>query len=258
MFLRGRFAPGVVEPGIFDGIDVDWEYPEKKDAANYLALLNEFRRQMDLYRPGMILSVAVGPTSAMYPGVDMAAVSRVVDQVAVMNYDYAGPWSKTTGIIAPLYTDASDPSAPGSVDESISSYRKSGVPEYKLLMGLPFYGYGWKGVEPVNNGLYQTGNAIHSDKPYSFVQTQIANSTLYRDAHTKAPWIYDGETFWTFDDPTSIRFKVNYAAQQQLGGVMIWELSGDLPDASLLTAAYQELKGKSDEAGSVDLEGSDE
>lgn len=257
-FLRGRFAAGVVEPGIFDGIDVDWEYPEKADAANYLALLREFRRQMDLYRPGMLLSVAVGPTSSIYPGVDMAAVSRVTDQVAIMNYDYAGPWSKTTGIIAPLYSDTADPTAPGSVDASISSYKDAGVPASKILMGLPFYGYGWKGVQPVNHGLYQTGNSIHSDKPYSFVQTQMAASTLYRDARTQAPWIYDGETFWTFDDPVSIRFKASYAAQKQLGGVMIWELSGDLPDAALLTAAYQELKGKSEEASSADTESSDE
>ncbi len=242
MFLRGRFSDGVVKPGLFDGIDLDWEFPKREDAANYQALISEFRRQMDQYRPGLRLSIAVGPGPQMYPGVDIKSVSKLVDQVAVMNYDYAGPWSKTTGIIAPLYTDAADPTAPGSVDDTISAYRNAGVPAYKLLMGLPFYGYGWEQVSGANHGLYQAGQAIHSDRPYSFVQTQMATSTLYRDQRTQAPWIFNGDTFWTFEDPTSIRFKVNYSQHQRLGGVMIWELSGDLPDASLLSAAYSQLR----------------
>ncbi len=242
MFLRGRFTGGVIHPGLFDGIDIDWEFPAREDAANFEALIFEFRRQMDLYRPGMRLSVAVGPGTQMYPGVDMRSISKLVDQVAVMNYDYAGPWSKTTGIIAPLYTDAADPTAPGSVDQTISDYKNAGVPAYKLLMGLPFYGYGWQQVRATNHGLYQEGEAIRGDKPYSFVQTQMGTSTLYRDERTQAPWIFNGDTFWTFEDPTSIRFKVNYSQKQRLGGVMIWELSGDMPDASLLSAAFRQLR----------------
>jgi chitinase len=258
MFLRGRFAPGIVKPGIFDGIDVDWETPTQEDAANFIALLAEFRRQMDLYKPGLRLSVAVGSGPSIYPGVDMAEVSRLADQVAVMNYDYAGPWSKTTGILAPLYPDKADPTDPGSVDTTISAYKQAGVPAQKLLMGLPFYGYGWEEVEETNHGLYQTGRSIHSDKPYHFVQELVEDSTLYRDARTQAPWIFDGDTFWTFDDATSIRFKTNYAQQQQLGGVMIWELSGDMPDASLLTATYQELRQKDTHPGVPEPEQSDE
>ena len=46
IFLRGQFAAGIQEPGIFDGFDLDWEYPKGEDAANFQALLEEFRRQM--------------------------------------------------------------------------------------------------------------------------------------------------------------------------------------------------------------------
>src|SRR6201997_1319522 len=55
-FIRGRFAPGIHEPGIFDGVDIDWESPHMEDAANFLALLEEFRRQMGAVRPGLRLS----------------------------------------------------------------------------------------------------------------------------------------------------------------------------------------------------------
>jgi chitinase len=247
-----------LEPGIFDGIDVDWEYPKAEDAANFMALLAEFRRQMDLYKPGLRLSVAVGATPKEYPGVDMAKVASLTDQIAVMNYDYAGPWSEVTGNIAPLFTDPLDPTKPGSVDETIGSYKAAGVPETKLLMGLPFYGYGWKAVPPANHGLYQQGKAIHSDKPYSFVIEQIAGSTLYRDPTTQAPWIFDGDTFWTFDDPVSIRYKVTYALRQRLGGVMIWELSGDSPDATLLKATFDQLHSADTDEDAADSDDSDE
>jgi chitinase len=257
-FLRGRFANGILKPGIFDGIDVDWEYPNQEDATNYIALITEFRRQMDLYKKGMRLSIAIGATPAQYPGVDMAAVSKIADQIAVMNYDYAGPWSKTTGIIAPLYTDIADPTAPGSVDATITAYKNAGVPSYKILMGIPFYAYGWNQVPPENHGLYQSGVAIHGDKSYSFVRELIPNSTLYRDPRTQAPWLYDGQTFWTFEDPTSIRFKVNYSQHQKLGGIMIWELSGDMPDASLLTAAYSQLTAPDSADNEIQTAGTNE
>jgi hypothetical protein len=37
------FAPGISRPRLFDGFDIDWESPQEKDAANFLALLEEFR-----------------------------------------------------------------------------------------------------------------------------------------------------------------------------------------------------------------------
>ena len=279
-FLRGRFgteaAPIPDQPRLFDGIDLDWEYPKQEDAANFIDLLHDFRREMDAVRPGLRLTVAVGPSPRMYPGVDLAEVSRTVDQVGIMNYDYNGPWSKTTGFVAPLYTEGTG----GSVERSIQGYKDAGVPAGKLLMGLPFYGYGWSAVGQDGNGLFQAGKGIRSDRPYSYLQTLMAPPpkntdvpgtrlasaaggpspeevkhapdlkptpaakpfVLYRDPRSKAPWLYDGNTFWTYEDPTSVRFKVSFAMREQLAGVMAWELSEDAADASLLKAARASMR----------------
>lgn len=242
VFLRGHFAEGVEEPRVFDGIDVDWEYPKQEDAENYLALLRELRRQMDAVRPGLLLTVAVGSTPKMYPGIDMKDISRLVDQIGVMTYDYAGPWSSRTGFVAPLYIAAKDSREEDSIDTSVAAYKEVGVPASMLLVGLPFYGYGWQQVVGTNHGLFQQGLAIRGDHPYWQIQSLSRNSTVYRKRRSRAPWLYDGDAFYTYDDPTSIRAKAKYARHQHLGGLMVWELSGDTEDARLLKTAQFYLK----------------
>ena len=240
-FIRGNFAAGIHEPGIFDGFDVDWEYPHAEDAANFQALLEEFRRQMRAVRPGLRLSIAVGHTPRMLPGTDFAAIAPLVDQVGIMNYDYTGPWSPTTGFLAPLFTNPADPRHSNSIEQNISDYEAAGVPAEKLLMGVPFYGYSWTGVEGTNNGLFQAGHGVHGDQPYRYIRTLTGGFSVYRDEHSQAPWLFDGKTFWTYEDGVSVRYKVSYAADKRLGGVMIWELSDDTPDAELLNTAHRAL-----------------
>lgn len=238
-FLRGHFARGVSRPGIFDGIDIDWESPQGKDASNFLALVQEFRRQMNQVRPSLMLSVAVDESPQTLAGTNFAEIAQLVDQVGVMNYDYAGPWNQTTGLIAPLF--AVDSRDPHSIEKSIAAYEAAGVPPEKILMGLPFYGYSWTEVETGNSGLSQKGKSVKQDSSYSYIRSIAPNFSTYREELSQAPWLFDGRTFWTFEDPVSIRFKASYATQQHLGGLMIWELSGDTEDSELLNIAYSSL-----------------
>ncbi len=293
LFLRGRLAPGVQAPGLFDGIDLDWEYPGPDDSANFVALLEEFRRQMATVRPGLRLSIAVGISPREYRPEDLPRIGELADEVGVMNYDYSGPWSQTTGLLAPLH--APDGFRGGTVEASLNAWAAAGVPRAKLLMGLPFYGYGWHGVAPAADGLFQQGKAIRGDRPYSFFEALLRPPTpqvttpggapgkalpeaarvaaapaltesspapavpaggatlppvvraapllLFREPRSMAPWLYDGDSFWTFEDPTSIRTKASYAREQGLGGVMVWELSEDSSDGRLLHAAAAGLRG---------------
>jgi chitinase len=241
MFIRGHLAPGVEAGRLFDGFDIDWEYPSPADKDNFMGLLAEFRRQLDMIHTGLRLTVAVGAGLDHYQGFDLKAVAAEVDQVNVMNYDYNGPWSHRTGILAPLYEISGDPLQSNTVDATIQGYEQAGVPPAKLLLGIPLYAYGWDGVSDVNHGLFQLGQAVRGDHFYSYIQSILPQSTLYRDSSSQAPWLYDGKSFWTFDDPVSIRAKVEYARRHRLGGVMVWELSNDSADAVLLKAISREL-----------------
>lgn len=242
IFLRGHFASGVNEPGVFDGFDIDWESPHEEDAENFRALLLEFRRQMNAFRPGLQLSIAVGHSPRMLAGTNFASIAPLVDEIGVMNYDYTGPWSHVTGFLAPLFADVVDPQRSDSIERSIANYEAAGVPAEKLLMGLPFYGYSWTGVDQANHGLFQSGRSVGGDRPYRYIRTLTGSFMTYRDQRSQAPWLFDGKTFWTYEDPISVRYKTSYAARQHVGGVMIWELSNDTDDAELLKATYRSLR----------------
>ena len=241
-FIKGKFAEGIEAPGLFDGIDIDWEYPKEEDKLNFIAILGEFRRQLNTAGPNLLLTVAMGDGRITYQHLDMEAVALYANQVGIMNYDYAGPWSKRTGLVAPLYSSPGDPEKDSNVDSTIRGYINAGVPASKMLLGMPFYAYSWKQVAQDNHGLFQTGEPVRDDAPYRYIVSILNNFTAYRDPKSMAPWLFDGSTFWTYDDEISIRAKLNYARRQALGGVMIWELSGDTSDSTLLKLIAEHLR----------------
>jgi len=241
-FLRGNLAPGIREPHLFDGIDVDWEYPHDTDASNFDALLRELRRQMDAVRPGLTLSIATGHSPHMYDGIDMGAIAKLVDQVGLMMYDFTGPWNQRTGFLAPL--SAPDDYKGGTIERSVNAYLDAGVDPSKILIGVPFYGYGWSKVPDEQNGLFQEGVSIHGDRPYSYIEGLVAQSTVHRDQSSGAPWLFDGDSFWTYDDEISIERKAAFARERNLGGLMIWELGEDDSGSTLLRAAHNAIAGR--------------
>ena len=52
----------------------------------------------------------------------------------------------------------------------------------------------------------------------------------------RAHWIYDGDTFWSFDDPATVAAKMAYVRAQGLGGGFLWEFGSDDAQGALLHA----------------------
>lgn len=234
MFLQGHVAPGVEAPRLFDGIDVDWEYPDDDHAEDFIAFMQEFRRQMDTARPGYTLSIAAGAADKNIRAVDWRRASVPLDQIGVMTYDYQGPWSHTTGFVAPLRSPSLTQE---TVAMSMDGYVQAGAPAAKLLLGIPFYAYQWQNVaETGTHGLNTSGDPVRGNLNQSTAANLLteSNAKLYRDPVSLSPWVYDGNNFLTFDDPASLAAKSSYVKEKGIGGVMIWELSGDTTEGVLL------------------------
>jgi len=234
MYIEGYFAKGLHEPGIFDGLDIDWEFPGPGDTKNVTALMQEFRRQLDAVQPGLILTWVGGAGKQQFENVELSQVQQSIDFFNVETYDYDGPWSNETGFVAPLYKAKRDPDPTNNADYSIRAYLNLGVLPQKIAMGFPFYGYEWTDVNPMYHGLFEDGTPVSQSSAYNYIVTIEKNYSKFRDATNQEPWLFDGSAFWTYDDPVSLRFKVNYAKAHGLGGAMVWELSSDTANGTLL------------------------
>jgi chitinase len=249
---RGKFVASCIDliaQYKLDGIDIDWEYPgspfpghtsrPEEDKVNYTLLFRDLRKAFTLYEEKthskhLLLSTATNGKPFFIRSTDLAAASVYLDTIALMGYDVYGPNSPTTGNHSPLFTDSADP-IQYSDDSFLQAYASAGVPTSKIVLGVPFYGYGWRDVPAIDNGLFQLV-AKHAtfDIPYnSIVQQELATGsgfTRFWDNEAKVPILYNNTThvFISYEDPESIAFKAEYVRKHHLAGMMFWEYSGDL------------------------------
>ena len=135
----------------FDGIDIDWEHPvagglqpgQPRDAHNYVPLLSALRSAIG---SGTFLTVAVGAGPRAIEPLEYAEMATSLDWVNVMTYDFHSG-GRRAGLNSALYNH-DDPSNPKlNTHEAVQSILAKGVPRTKLVVGVPFYGRGWRGIE---------------------------------------------------------------------------------------------------------------
>src|ERR1039457_1282796 len=280
LFVNGNIAPGITAPGLFDGFNIDWEFPAASDTQNFTALLTEFRNQLNalgkVTRKKYVMSFDGPAGSQNYINIDLKAAAKQVDFITIDGYNYAGSWDTQTNDASPLFDSKRDPEFGQGLDinATVDAYLKAGVPPSKYTMGLPLYGAGWTGVPNVNNGLYQTstgpspvplanGTGICTDlsgntpgcdplltpgtATYSTLENLLANGYgLHFDPRRIAAWLYDATlgTFYTFDDPFTAMLKIKYIETKVpggLGGAYVWALKDDDANGTMVKTMAKAL-----------------
>ena len=261
---RARFAQSVIDaffrpyPGLFDGVDVDWEFPVSggrpgnlksiKDGTNFTLLIAELRRRLaDLSaveRRDLELTIAVSADPDEIANLEAAALARQVERINLMAYDYhAG--SAVAGFNAPLFACADDPNPGLNVDASVKALMRAGVPPGKVALGVPFYGRAVADVPQEKGGLFQQGTTASEEwggsegidyRDLVARRPEKQGFRRYWSDEAQVPWLYDSaRRVWiSYDDPLSIARKAMYARAHGLAGIMIWDLLAD--DGSLLAA----------------------
>lgn len=254
---RAAFAESAVEllrEHAVDGMDLDWEYPGQgvagikyraEDKRNFTLLLQTLRGQLDAAsdaerrtgRDRYVLTIASADRE-FFDHTEMEKLHVFLDWLNIMSYDFFNSLTSTTGHHAGLH--ASEFAAPTdrNADKSGRQHLAAGIPADKLVLGVAFYGRGFAGVKPLNNGLNQPYQRYEGDHSYAeLVEKLIGSQGFVRhwDERAKAPFLWNGaaRTFITYDDPQSIRAKADYVRENRLGGMMFWELSQDRNDELL-------------------------
>jgi chitinase len=248
LFINGNIATGISAAGVFDGIDIDWEFPTATDTVNATLLMQEFRKQLDALgktNDKHYLLTMFGPAGQQnFSNIQLAEVAKTLDYYNVQGYDFHGTWETSTNHASPLLDDKQDPDRDENfyIEYTMKSYLEAGVPPEKLVLGIPTYARGWTGVPSTNFGLYQTSTGPAPFPAADYLQTPgvityltvtgLTGFTRHFDYQRIAVWLYDpsSETFWSYDDPFTVWLKTAYVKLRVpggLGGAFVWALKDD-------------------------------
>jgi chitinase len=238
----------IIESFNADGIDLDWEYPgisgfpghsyKPEDRENFTDLIIQLRKYM---KKDHILSFAAGASNRFFENsIEWDKVMPLVNNVNLMTYDFYGSGSTKTGHHTAL---SSNEFQNRSAESSIEALINLGVNPKQIFIGGAFYIKTFKNVENINNGLNQKAEWNKSYNQINFEDVR-SNFNFYWDSIANAPYAYDSinKIFATFDDHKSIKLKSKYALENNLGGIMFWQLMNDKKQNGLLKTMVNEIK----------------
>jgi chitinase len=247
----------IVDQYDYDGIDLDWEYPDtNEEIVGFERLCRRFRKQLDelgqkkgRHLP-QTMAAAANPPTLKWLTNDL--LLETMDWVNVMTYDMAGDWTAYAGHHSPLYVSSKQPGTPRSTELSLKYLVDRGMPADRLAVGLPLYGKGFAVSEPyASTRNTKGGGRVPRGGNYANIAKLLKEEGWTRkwDDETKNPWAIapDGSAVIGYDDADSIGMKTEWAMRQGFRGVFFWQIGGDLtPEGSnpLQEAARKELRGK--------------
>jgi chitinase len=230
---------------VFDGIDIDWEYPnacglscDTSGAAAYKNLMQALRAKFGTGNLVTAATTADGTSGGKIDAADYAGASQYVDWYNVMTYDFFGAFNAQgpTAPHSPLTSYSGIPTPGFTTADAIAKFKAKGVPASKLLIGIGFYGRGWTGVTQDAPGGTATGPAAgtyeQGIEDYKVLKTSCpATGTIAGTAYAHC-----GSNWWSYDTPATIGTKMAWAKNQGLGGAFFWEFSGDTSNGELVSA----------------------
>jgi chitinase len=147
---------------------------------------------------------------------------------------------------APLHEDPADPLDPqvrrwNSVEGGVQYYTQHGVPARKLVLGVPFYGRGFRVMSETGHGLYQPYSALYDPGDWRSIKAKLLGDSAWQQHWhpvAQTPWLFQPaeHLFVSYEDPRSIGIRARLAKNKGLGGVFMWEITGDDEQHSLLQA----------------------
>ena len=251
----------------FDGLDLDWEFPEtENDRRIFSTLVRDYRLEFQheaflTSRPRLLLTAAVAAyRPKIEAGYNIKEVSTYLDYINLMAYDYhgeidfffqtemsnfilfVGSWNAFTGFNSPLYPRSSEKGDRRLLNQqaTVDTWIEGGCPPSKLVLGLGLYGRTFKLKQKKNAETKPYAPAKGPGLPGNFTAShgflayyEICDSVKKHKWHTEydkeqhVPFAYKDDQWVGYDNQESIEKKCKYVAERRLAGAMIWSLDFD-------------------------------
>ncbi|MEV7672676.1 glycoside hydrolase family 18 chitinase [Streptomyces sp. NPDC088752] len=230
---------------VFDGIDLDWEYPNACgltcDTSGPAAFKNLMQAVRAKFGSTNLVTAAVTADASSGGKIDAAdygGAAPYYDWLNVMTYDFFGAWDAKgpTAPHSPLTSYAGIPQAGFNSAEAIAKFKAKGVPAKKLLLGIGFYGRGWTGVTQSAPGGTATGAAPGTYEAGIEDYKVLKNTCPSTGTIAGTAYAHCGTNWWSYDTPATVTSKMSWAKGQGLGGAFFWEFSGDTTNGELVGA----------------------
>ncbi|MBZ6087610.1 cellulose binding domain-containing protein [Streptomyces olivaceus] len=236
---------------VFDGIDIDWEYPNACgltcDSSGAAAFRNLSQALRSEFGQDYLVTAAItgdGSSGGKLDAADYGGAAQYLDWYNVMTYDYFGAFDADgpTAPHSPLTSYSGIPAAGFNSADAIAKLKAKGVPSAKLLLGIGFYGRGWTGVTQSAPGGAATGAAPGTYEAGIEDYKVLRNSCPVTGTVAGTAYAHCGNQWWSYDTPSTIASKLTWAKNQGLGGAFFWEFSGDTSNGELVNAINSGLK----------------
>ncbi|KAK4225432.1 glycosyl hydrolase [Podospora fimiseda] len=237
----------------FDGLDIDWEYPQNQsEAADFVSLLRTVRHALDNYastvpgNPHFELTVACPAGENNIRNMDIPGMDAYLDFWNLMAYDYAGSWDQTAGHQSNLYKCHSNPGAtPFCTDSAVGHYVGQGVAPNKIVLGMPLYGRAFQGTDGPGHPYNGVGEGTWENGVHDYKKLPLPGAEERYDAESGASYCYSHEsrTLVSYDTVPMAREKAEFIKNRGLGGGMWWESSADKPGHESLIGNVVDVLG---------------
>ncbi|KAF7544087.1 hypothetical protein G7Z17_g10230 [Cylindrodendrum hubeiense] len=201
----------------FDGLDLDWEYPQAKDRSG---------RDIDFVN---------------FPKF-MASLKKIMDAVEffnIMSYDLHGAWDQNVNWTSPhlnAHTNLTE------IDLALDLLWRNDIEYNKVVLGLGFYGRAFtatsascmkpgclfKDAGVAGKCSREKGILLNSELDAMIKERKVKPELFKEEAVKIAKW---GNQWVSFDDEETFKLKSEFAQSRCLGGMMVWAISHDTKDA---------------------------